>query len=126
VIGPVAQRRQRRRRPRIAYATKPNTIRIISTHNHPGMAASLVGAAAVRGDATASHPGNNSPTAADLGGDWRATPGAGSRGIPAPCDLPADLAWPGRAATDGRLRLLGVGLPATPPGGRGAGREARP
>jgi len=95
VTGLVARRRQRRSRPRIAYATKPSTIRIISTHNHPGMAASLVGAAAVRGDATAYHPGKQLPraqAASRLGIGGRAA--RGLAGIPGPATCPP--IWAGR------------------------------
>jgi hypothetical protein len=124
VTEPVARRRQRRIRPRITYTTTPTTIRIISTHNHPDIAASLVGAAAVRGDATADHPGKQLPRA-------QANPGSGpaaalrARGDPS--DLPAELGWPGRATVGGQRRPLGVGTPATPPVARLlAGREATP
>ena len=55
MIGPLAQRRQRPRR-RITPNTNTSTTTMISTHNHVDMAASLVGAGAVRGDATAAHP----------------------------------------------------------------------
>jgi hypothetical protein len=55
VTGPLAQRRQRRRR-RITPNTNTTTTTTISTNNHVSMAASLVGARAVRGDATAAHP----------------------------------------------------------------------
>ena len=55
MTGPLAQRRQRPRR-RITPNTNTSTTTMISTHNHVDMAASLVGAGAVRGDATAAHP----------------------------------------------------------------------
>ena len=54
MTGPLAQRRQRRRR--ITPNTNTTTTTMISTHNHVSMAASLVGARAGRGDATAAHP----------------------------------------------------------------------
>ena len=68
---------------------------MISTHNHVDMAASLVGAGAVRGDATAAHPskqlGHGQATSrAQI--DGRAA--RGLAGTPAPRDLPADLGWP--------------------------------
>src|SRR5512132_4683494 len=55
VTGSPPQRRQRPRR-RITPNTNTSTTTMISTHNHVDMAASLVGAGAVRGDATAAHP----------------------------------------------------------------------
>ena len=55
VTGPLAQRRQRPRRRTTPNATTTTTT-TISTHNHVDMAASLVDAGAVRGDATAAHP----------------------------------------------------------------------
>jgi hypothetical protein len=62
---------------------------MISTHNHVDMAASLVGAGPVRGDATAAHPskqlGHGQATA--RAGSTAALR-AGSRGDPAPRDLP--------------------------------------
>jgi hypothetical protein len=69
---------------------------MISTHNHVDMAASLVGAGAVRGDATVAHPskqlGHGQATSrARI--DGRAA--RGLAGTPAPRDLPADLGWPG-------------------------------
>ena len=69
---------------------------MISTHNHVDMEASLVGAGAVRGDATAGHPskqlGHRQATSrARI--DGRAT--RRLAGTPAPRDLPADLGWPG-------------------------------
>ena len=54
MIGPLAQRRQRRRR--ITPNANTSTTTMISTHNHVDMAASLVGAGAVQADATAAHP----------------------------------------------------------------------
>jgi hypothetical protein len=54
VTGPLTLRRQRRRR--ITPNTNTTTTTMISTHNHVDMAASLVGAGAIRGDATAAHP----------------------------------------------------------------------
>jgi hypothetical protein len=54
VTGPAGQRRQRRRR--ITPNANTTTTTMISTHNHVDMAASLVGAGAIRGDATAAHP----------------------------------------------------------------------
>jgi hypothetical protein len=54
VTGPLAAHRQRRRR--ITPNANTSTTTMISTHNHVDMAASLVGAGAVRGDATAAHP----------------------------------------------------------------------
>jgi hypothetical protein len=93
VTGPLAQRRQRRRR--ITPNTNTSTTTTISTHNHVDMAASLVGAGAVRGDATAAHPskqlGHGQATSrAQING--RAA--RGLAGTPAPRDLPADLGWP--------------------------------
>jgi hypothetical protein len=55
VTGPLAQRRQPRRR-RITPNTNTSTTTTISTHNHVDMAASLVDAGAVQADATAAHP----------------------------------------------------------------------
>jgi len=55
VTGPQTAHRQRPRR-RITPNTNTSTTTMISTHNHVDMAASLVGAGAVRGDATAAHP----------------------------------------------------------------------
>jgi hypothetical protein len=55
VIGLLTLRRQRRRR--ITPNTNTSTTTMISTHHHVDMAACLVGAGAVRGDATAAHPG---------------------------------------------------------------------
>jgi hypothetical protein len=54
VIGRLTTPRQRRRR--ITPNTNTTTTTMISTHNHVDMAASLVGAGATRGDATAGHP----------------------------------------------------------------------
>jgi hypothetical protein len=54
VIGLLMAHRQRRRR--ITPNTNTSTTTMISTHNHVDMAASLVGAGAVQGDATAGHP----------------------------------------------------------------------
>jgi hypothetical protein len=54
VTGPLTPGRQRRRR--ITPNTSTTTTTMISTHNHVDMAASLVGAGAIRGDATAAHP----------------------------------------------------------------------
>jgi hypothetical protein len=89
VTGPLTAHRQRRRR--ITPNTNTTTTTMISTHNHVDMAASLVGAGATRGDATAGHPSKQ------LGhGQATSRPGssaalrAGSRD-PAPRDLPADL-----------------------------------
>jgi hypothetical protein len=73
---------------------------MISTHNHPGMAASLVGAGAVGGDATAGHPGTQparGQAASGVGIGGRAA--RGLAGTPAPHDLPADLGWPGGCQT---------------------------
>jgi hypothetical protein len=90
VTGPLAQRRQRRRR--ITPNTKTSTTTTISTHNHVDMAASLVGAGAVRGDATAAHPskqlGHGQATS------WAQIDARGLAGTPASRDLPADLGWP--------------------------------
>jgi hypothetical protein len=55
VTGPLAPSRQPRRR-RITPNANTSTTTMISTHNHVDMAASLVGAGAVRSDATAGHP----------------------------------------------------------------------
>ena len=54
MIGLLTAQRQRRRR--ITPNTNTSTTTMISTHNHVDMAASLVGAGAVRTDATAAHP----------------------------------------------------------------------
>jgi hypothetical protein len=55
VTGPLMARRQPRRR-RITPNANTSTTTMISTHNHVDMAASLVGAGPVHGDATAAHP----------------------------------------------------------------------
>jgi hypothetical protein len=94
VTGPLAQPRQRRRR-RNTPNTNTTTTTTISTHNHVSMAASLVGARAGRGDATAAHPskqlGHGQATSrARI--DSRAT--RRLAGTPAPRDLPADPGWP--------------------------------
>jgi hypothetical protein len=60
VTGPLAQRRQRRRR-RITPNANTATTTMISTHNHVDMAASLVGAGAVQADPTAAHPSKQLP-----------------------------------------------------------------
>jgi hypothetical protein len=82
VIGPLAQRRQRRRL-RITPNTNTSTTTMISTHNHPDMAASLVGAGAVQADATAAHPGGQlaqGQATSRAGIDGHAT-----RGLAGPC-----------------------------------------
>jgi hypothetical protein len=56
VIGLVAQRRQRRRRARTPPNSNTRTTTMISTHSHVDKTASLVGAGAGGGDATAAHP----------------------------------------------------------------------
>ena len=61
VTGPPAQRRQVRRRPRSTAYTTTATTTMISTHNHPDMAASLIGAGAAQADATAAHPSKQLP-----------------------------------------------------------------
>jgi hypothetical protein len=104
VIGPLATRRQPRRR-RITPNANTSTTTMISTHNHVDMAASLVGAGAVPADATAGHPskqlGHRQATS------WSRIDGRAPRrlaGTPAPRDLPADLGWPGsrpRVGPDG-------------------------
>jgi hypothetical protein len=86
VTGPLAQRRQRPRR-RTTPNANTSTTTMISTHNHVDMAASLVGAGAVRGDATAAHPskqlGHGQATSrARI--DGRAARGAGAPGTPRP------------------------------------------
>jgi hypothetical protein len=94
VIGPLTAQRQRRRR--ITPNANTSTTTMISTHNHVDMAASLVGAGAVRGDATAGHPskqlGHRQATS-QARIDGRAP--RRLAGDPAPRDLPADLGWPG-------------------------------
>jgi hypothetical protein len=87
VTGPTAQRRQPRRR-RITPNTNTSTTTMISTHNHVDTAASLVGAGAIRGDATAAHPskqlGHRQATSqARIGG--RATRGLAGPLHPATC-----------------------------------------
>ena len=94
MIGPLAQRRQRPRR-RITPNTTTSTTTMISTHNHVDMAASLVGAGAVRGDATAAHPSKQLVTA-------RRPPGPGStaalHGLAGPLHPAAcPSIWAGRA-----------------------------
>ena len=101
---PLTTRRQRRRR--ITPNTNTNTTTMISTHNHVDMAASLVGAGAVRGDATAAHPSkqlDHSQATSWARIDGRATPG--STGPSAPRDLPADLDWPGEGQPGSRPRV---------------------
>ncbi len=71
VTGPLAQRRQRPRRPRITPNTTTATTTMISTHNHVDMAASLIGAGAGQADATAGHPSKQLPAS-------RRPPGPGS------------------------------------------------
>jgi hypothetical protein len=72
---------------------------MINTHNHPDMAASLVGAGAGRADATAAHPGRQlvrgqATSRAGIGG--RATRAGGD---PALRDAPAEPGWPGGCRT---------------------------
>jgi hypothetical protein len=99
VTGPLATRRQPRRR-RITPNTNTTTTTMISTHNHVDMAASLVGAGAIQADATAAHPskqlGHRQATSrARI--DGRAPRRlAGPRH---PCEMPADLGWPGGCQT---------------------------
>jgi hypothetical protein len=133
VTGPLAQRRQVRRRPRSTAYTTTATTTTISTHNHPDIAASLVGAGAGQADATAGHPGKQLPhgwVTSRVGIGGRAF-GAGSRGPRAPRDLPADPCrpggcHPGPSAVKGRCALMsaryafGVPLTAPGPGWRGA------
>ena len=97
MIWLVAQRRQGRRRLRSTPNTTTATTTMISTHNHVDMAASLGGARAVRGDATAAHPSKQLVTAGDLPGPDRRLGCARARGgllHPAPCPP----IWAGRAA----------------------------
>jgi hypothetical protein len=119
VTGPLAQRRQPRRR-RITPNTNTSTTTMISTHNHVDMAASLVGAGAIRGDATAAHPSKQL-------GHRQATSRARIDGraprrlaeTPAPRDLPADLGWSGSRprVSPGRAEPFGPrpASPAQPP-----------
>ena len=84
VTGPLGQRRQRPRR-RITPNANTITTTMISTHNHVDMAASLVGAGPIRGDATAAHPSKQL-------GHRQATSHPGSTaalraGSPGPCTL---------------------------------------
>jgi hypothetical protein len=94
VTGPPAQPGQRPRR-RITPNTNTTTTTMISTHNHVDMAASSVGAGAIRGDATAAHPSKqlgHGQTTSRAGIDGRAA--RGLAGTPAPRDPPANLGWP--------------------------------
>jgi hypothetical protein len=127
MTGLVARRRQRRKRPRIAYPTTPSTIRIISTHNHPDMAASLVDAGAGRGDATAAHPGTQ------LGHGLAARAwigGRAARGLAGP--LHPRPARPIRAGQAGRQWMVGCARwvwarrPRRRAVGLLAGQEAKP
>jgi hypothetical protein len=98
VIGPLAQRRQRRRL-RITPNSNTSTTTMISTHNHPDMAASLVGAGAVQADATATQPGRQLPrdqATSRAGIDDHAT-----RRLAGPCTpRPARRSgWPGGCQT---------------------------
>jgi hypothetical protein len=100
VIGLVAQRRQRRRRALTPPNSNTSTTTMISTQSHVDKTASLGGAGAVGGDATAAHPskqlGHGQATSrARI--DGRA---ARARGTPAPRDLPVDLGWPGGCRAD--------------------------
>jgi hypothetical protein len=100
VTGPLAQRRHWRRR-RITPNPTTTTTTIISTHNHPGMAASFVGAGAEQADATAGSPGKQLArvqAASRVGIDGRAARARGDRGAP-----PADLGWPGGCQTAAAL-----------------------
>jgi hypothetical protein len=93
VTGPLAQRRQRRRR--ITPNANTATTTMISTHNHVDMAASLVGAGAVQADPTAAHPSKQLPASRRCTGPGStAALRAGLAGTPAPRDLPADPGWP--------------------------------
>jgi hypothetical protein len=90
VIGLVAQRRQRRRRALTPPNSNTSTTTMISTHSHVDKTASLGGAGAAGGDATAAHPskqlGHGQATSrARI--DGRA---ARARGTPAPRGLPVD------------------------------------
>jgi hypothetical protein len=79
-----AQRRQRLRR-RITPNSNTRTTTMINTHNHPDMAASLVGAGAGRGDATAAHPGKQLGHGQAV--TWAGIGGCAARGLagtPAP------------------------------------------
>jgi hypothetical protein len=105
MIGLVAQRRQRLRR-RITPNSNTRTTTMINTHNHPDMAASLVGAGAGRGDATAAHPGKQLGHGQAV--TWAGIGGCAARGLartPAPRDLPAALGWPGGCQTGSRPRV---------------------
>jgi hypothetical protein len=128
VTGPVARQRQRRIRPRIAYPTTPSTIRIISTHNHPGIAASLVGAAAAQADATAAHPDTQLPGV--QAASWVRIGGRAARGlagIAAPAACPPELGWPGGRRWAARcLRWAWARRPRRRVTRLLAGREATP
>ena len=96
VIGLVTARRQRRRRARIPPNSNTRTTAMISTHNHVDMALSLVGVGAGQADTTAAHPGEQLPASRRPPGPGStAVVRGGSRGAPAPRDLPADLGWSG-------------------------------
>ena len=84
VTGPQTAHRQRPRR-RITPNANTITTTMIRTHNHVDMAASLVGAGPIRGDATAAHPSKQL-------GHRQATSHPGSTaalraGSPGPCTL---------------------------------------
>jgi hypothetical protein len=116
VTGPLAQRRQRPRRRRTPN-TNTTTTTMISTHNHVDMAASLVGAGPVHGDATAAHPSKQLGHGQAISRsriDGRATHRLA--GPLHPRDLPADLGWPGgcRPAADHAQARWGRALRATP------------
>jgi hypothetical protein len=115
VTGPLATRRQPRRR-RITPNTNTTTTTMISTHNHVDMAASLVGAGAIQADATAAHPskqlGHRQATSrARI--DGRAP--RRLAGTPAPCEMPADLGWPGgyQPARPGQAMSTATRVPET-------------
>jgi hypothetical protein len=122
VTRPLAQRRQRPRR-RITPNTNTTTTTTISTHNHVDMAASLVGAGAVRGDATAAHPskqpGHGQATSrARI--DGNAARARGDPGTPRPgrrSGLAASM-WPHNCGT------YGTGRPAKTPVSTALGRRS--
>jgi hypothetical protein len=113
VTGPLTTRRQPRRR-RITPNTNTSTTTMISTHNHVDMAASLVGPGQFKLTLLPATRASNSvmarrPPAPRSTAALRAP----ARGTPEPCDLPADLGWPGGCqparpcqATAGRSSVL--------------------
>jgi hypothetical protein len=102
VTGPLAQRRQRPRRPRITPNTTTATTTMISTHNHVDMAASLIGAGAGQADATAGHPSKQLPAS-------RRPPGPGSTAA-----LRAGSRGPLHPARPARRSGLARRMPARP------------